>query len=111
MNNCEKCNDCIHKKMINRMLPNAVASYIYLSNYVSMLLGTITDEEFDNICENIAVEYDNVISVDEIKKMYNILMKVNMNETLKKELDLINIAGLLNVNPDKLTKLRDSGEI
>ena len=85
----------------------------------TLKVGTML-ETYDNANKLFSIpdtKYDEIeilnIERAQTKFLYTnpFLMKVNMDNTLKKELDLINIAGLLNVNPDNLDKLRAKGEI
>ena len=49
----------VYEALHKRLLPSVKNSLEYLTCYVSNLLGSISDEEFKEVAERTAMEYDN----------------------------------------------------
>lgn len=92
--------EVLHEELHQRLFPSVKASLEYLTNYVAFLLGSISEEEFGEIAEQTALEYDDVIADESIMQMRGVL------EKYMGSLDDIDFAALINVDPDRVLRAK-----
>ncbi len=92
MENILEVYEALHK----RLFPSVKNSLEYLTAYVGNLLGSISDQEFNDVSLTTAMEYDDDISDEMLLKFREILEK-HMGT-----LDYVDFAALMNVDTERV---------